>query len=202
MIEELKKRNETNWKEKSLNGKFPKSIVDFADSVSWQWLRSGYVKKNAEAIITAAQDQTLRTNWIKVNIDGIDCSPLCGVCHSVDESAMRIASGCEQLAKRRYMIRHNLIATRVHWELCRKYEIKVTRNLYEHAPSPYTVTQTGIEILWDAEIKTTTQIKHNRPDIVVKMPEARKWKLIDIAIPQDHNIVIKENEKVNKYDRT
>ena len=34
-----KKRNETNWKEKSLHGKFPKSIADFADSVLWQWLR-------------------------------------------------------------------------------------------------------------------------------------------------------------------
>ena len=57
-----KKGNETKWKEKSLQGKFPKSIVDFAGSVSWQWLRSGYVKKNTEAIITAAQDQALRMN--------------------------------------------------------------------------------------------------------------------------------------------
>ena len=141
----------------------------------WQWSRSRYVKKNTEAIIIAAQDEALRTNWIKANIDGVDCSPLCRVCHSVDESAMYIAAGCEQLAKRRYMIRHNLIATCVHWELCRKYEIKVTRNWYEHVPLPYTVTQTGLEILWDVEIKTTTKIKHNRPDIVAKMLEEGKW---------------------------
>ena len=83
--------------------------------------------------------------------------------------------------------------------LCRKYEIKVNRNWYEHVPLPHTATQTGIEILWDVEIKTTTKIKHNIPDIVVKMPEEREWQLIDIAIPQDHNIVNKENEKVNKY---
>ena len=114
---------------------------------------------------------------------------------------MHIASGCEQLVKRRYMIRHNLIVTRVHWKLCRKYEIKVTRNWYEHVPLPYTVTQTGIEILWDVETKTTAKIKHNRPDIAVKMPEERKWQPIDVAIPQDYNIVTlsKENEKVNKY---
>ena len=31
------------------------------------------------------------------------------------------------------------------------------------------------------------------------MPEERKCQLIDVAIPQDHNIVSKENEKVNKY---
>ena len=59
-----KERSEINWKEKSLHGEFPKSVVDFADCVLWQWLRSGYVKKNTEAIIVAAQDQTLRTNWI------------------------------------------------------------------------------------------------------------------------------------------
>ena len=31
------------------------------------------------------------------------------------------------------------------------------------------------------------------------MPEERKWQLIDTAIPQDHNNVSMENEKVNKY---
>ena len=31
------------------------------------------------------------------------------------------------------------------------------------------------------------------------MPEARKWQLTDIAIPQDQNIFSKENKNVNKY---
>ena len=117
----------------------------------------------------------------------------------MDESSRHIASGSEQLAKRHYMIRHNLIVIRVHRELCRKYEIKVTRNLYKHVPLPHTVTQTGIEILWDVKIKTSTKIKHSRPDINVNMPGEKKWQLIDIAIPQDYNILSKRNEKVNKY---
>ena len=33
------------------------------------------MKKNTEAIITAAQDLALKTNWIKANIDGVDCPP-------------------------------------------------------------------------------------------------------------------------------
>ena len=78
-----KERNRTSWKEKRLQ-------TLFADSVSWQWLRSGYIKRNKKAIITAAQDQALGTNWIKANIDGVDCSLLCGVCQSVDESSMHI----------------------------------------------------------------------------------------------------------------
>ena len=109
----------------------------------------------------------------------------------MDGSSIHIASGCKQLAKRRYLIRQNLIATCVHWELCRKFEIRVTKNWHEHVPLPHTVTQTGIEILWVVKIKVTTKIKHNRPNIVVKMPGERKWQLTDIAIPQDHNKVSK-----------
>ena len=179
-----KERNDKNWKEKSLHGKFPKSIVDFVNSVSSQWLRSGYVKKN-KTQFTAAQDQALRTNWIKANINVVDCFPLCRVCHSVDESFMHVSSGCEQQEKWRYLIRHNLIASSVQWELCRKSEIKVTRNWYEHVPLPRMVAQTEIAILWDVEIGTTTKIKDNRPDIVAMMPG-------------DHNIVSTENDKVCK----
>ena len=71
------------------------------------------------------------------------------------------------------MIRHNVIATRVHWELRRNSETKVTRNWYEHVSLSHMVTQTGNEILWDVEIMTTTKIKHKRPDIVIKMPEEK-----------------------------
>lgn len=31
------------------------------------------------------------------------------------------------------------------------------------------------------------------------MPEERNWQLIDIAIPQNYNIISKDNEKINKY---
>ena len=53
------------------------------------------------------------------------------------------------------------------------------------------MTQTGTEILFDAEIRTTTKIRHNRPAIGEKKPGERKGQLTDIAIPQDHNIVRK-----------
>ena len=56
------------------------------------------------------------------------------------------------------MVRHNLIATYAHRELCWKFEIKMTKIWYEHVPLSDTVTQTGIEILWDVEIKTTTNV--------------------------------------------
>ena len=58
MIEGRKKGMKPTGR-KSINGKFPQSIADFANSVTWQWLRSGYIKNSTEAIITAAQNQAL-----------------------------------------------------------------------------------------------------------------------------------------------
>ena len=43
-----KERSEMNWKEKKLYRKFLKLIADFIDSVLRQWLRSGYIKRNAD----------------------------------------------------------------------------------------------------------------------------------------------------------
>ena len=49
-----KERNKINRQEKSLHEKFPKSVADFVDSVPWQRLRSGYIKRNQKAIVSAA----------------------------------------------------------------------------------------------------------------------------------------------------
>ena len=106
-----KERNEPTGRKKAYMGKFLKSIVDFADSVFVAMVKVRICKKNTEAIIMAAQNQT----WMS-NIGGVDCT-----CYSVDESSMHMANGCKQLAKRHYMIRHNLFTIRVYWELCRKH---------------------------------------------------------------------------------
>ena len=50
------------------------------------------------------------------------------------------------------------------------------------------MTQTRIEILRAVEIKTTAKMKHDRPDIVVKMSGKSKWQLIHIAVPLDHKM--------------
>ena len=52
-----KGRNKATWKKENLQGKFPKSIANFAGSVSWHWLTSGYVKR--------AQKQLLRLLMIR-----------------------------------------------------------------------------------------------------------------------------------------
>nr|XP_027216708.1 uncharacterized protein LOC113809340 [Penaeus vannamei] len=48
-------------------------------------------------------------------------------------------------------------------------------------------------------IQTDTEIKANRPDIVVKDKKERTCLLIDMAVPTERNTSIKTTEKLSKY---
>ena len=53
------------------------------------------------------------------------------------------------------------------------------------------------QVLWDMSITTDRAIAANKPDIVVK--NDKEWLIIDVAIPDDANILTKEAEKISKY---
>lgn len=59
-----KKRFES-WKSKPLHGQILLQTKDVRDKTSWNWTRKGNLKKETEGLITAAQDQALRTNPVK-----------------------------------------------------------------------------------------------------------------------------------------
>jgi len=57
-----------------------------------------------------------------------------------------------------------------------------------------------ITILWDFVVITVSQIKSNRPDIVVFLKEApKKILLIEVSCPADTNVADKVGKKVEKY---
>ena len=100
-----------NWKEKALHGAFVQQISDEAGEESWRWLRNGFLKKETEGLILAAQEQALRTSSIKYSIDK---TPLCRLCGDATETVRHIVSGCKKLALREYRKRHDKVALRVH----------------------------------------------------------------------------------------
>ena len=85
-------------------------------------VEKGISKKETERLILAAQDQALRTNWIKRMIDKVDISPKCRMCGGADETVSHIVSECKQLAQNEYKkCRHDKIAAILHWSMCREY---------------------------------------------------------------------------------
>ena len=56
-------------------------------------------------------------------------------------------------------------------------------------------------MLWDFNNQTDHVIQQRRPDIVVLYKNERKCHLIDIAVPGDKRIELKEQEKIDSYSK-
>ena len=57
----------------------------------------------------------------------------------------------------------------------------------------------NLTIIWDIPVNTDRSITANRPDIIVKDSVNSTYKLIDMTVPSDRNIALKEIEKKSKY---
>ena len=79
--------------------------------------------------------QALRTNSIKAKIDKQPVPPKCRSCGTKEETVMHLVSGCPKLAQKQYKRRHDNVARRVHWELCKKHGLESSDRLYEHTPA-------------------------------------------------------------------
>ena len=57
----------------------------------------------------------------------------------------------------------------------------------------------NILIIWDMPVNTDRTITANRPEIVIKGSMNSTSKPIDMAVPSDRNIALREFEKKSKY---
>ena len=93
----------------------------------------GDLKVETEALLCAAQEQAIRANYIKYHIDKTSDSSLYRLCREKGETVQHITSGCEKLAQKEYKRRHDNVAKKVHWDICKKNGLKHSEKWYEHA---------------------------------------------------------------------
>ena len=103
-----------NLEAKPLHGMFFRNIKYIADARTWQWLGGGYLSKEIEGYVFAAQEQAIRTRWARATIDREEVDPTCRVCGKEAETVSHIVSACGELAKKQYMVRHDKMGLRVH----------------------------------------------------------------------------------------
>ena len=198
---EFKKQREKElkekWSEKRMHGQFIRETTEKVDKEkSWQWLSRGDLKIRTEALLCAAQEQTIRTNYIKYHIHETSDSPMCRLCGKKGESVQHITSRCEKLAQKEYKRRHENVAKKVHWDICKKNGLEHSEKWYEHAPEG-AVENEEIKVLWDINIQCEYLIDARRLDVIVIDKKEQKRIIIDIAVPAD--VRVEEKEKVEKY---
>ena len=196
-ISKKEKRLE-DWEEKVLHGQYLMKTTKVRSDQCWAWLQNGDLKREAESLIVAAQNQSIRTNLVKARIDKSQGDSLCRICRKVDESIDHIVSGCSKLAQKECKRRHDNLGKIVHWKLARKCNFEAEDKWYEHEPERVLENE-DYKILWDFCIQTDHVIEARRPDLVVVDKKERSCEVIDFAVPGDSSIEEKEKEKIEKY---
>ena len=185
---------------RKLHGAFFQDVRDIADDRSWQWLRGGYLSKGFEAYVCAAQEQAIRTRTIRAMIDKENISMVCRKCEKANETLGHLASGCEALAGKEYRRRHDRMGLRVYWEVCKLYGVKCAEKWYEETPDEVRISKDGkVEIWWDRKVVTMRSVECCRPDVTIVNRRTKEWTFVDFSIPWDRNVLVKEQEKINKY---
>ena len=194
-----KQRYETCLK-KPQHGVYYKLLDATQISRKWSlsWLDKCHMAPQTESYIFAAQELALFTRWHERHILNKQVSDLCRVCMKKSETMSHILSGCDLLAKKEYLDRHNGVAQYVHHAICKNFGFQTTAKWHTHKPSEVILNK-NTEIIWDSIISTERPYVYNRPDIVIRDKAGKKTYIIDISCPNDINVSEKEQEKITKY---
>ena len=101
---------------------------------TWTWLRKGYLKRETESLLIAAQNNAIRTDYDKAKIDKTQQNCRCRLWVERNETINHIISECSKLAQGEYKIRHSWVGKVIFWELCKKFEFDHMNNKYMHNP--------------------------------------------------------------------
>ena len=72
------------WEKKVLHGQYLGHTKEVGSDQCWAWFQNGDLKRETESLIVVAQNQSIRTNLVKSNIDKSLGDSLCRVCRKVD----------------------------------------------------------------------------------------------------------------------
>ena len=138
------------------------------------------------------------TRWHECNILKTAKSDLCRICGKEPETTFHLLAGCDVLAKKEYLDRHNNVARYIHHCICNAYNFHTEKKWHLHSP-PEVIMDKKVEIIWDMILTTDRAVGSNRPDIIIRDKTERKTFIIDVSCPSDVNVTSKENEKLTKY---
>ena len=78
-----KEKRLEDWEEKALHGQYLRQTKKVRSDQCWVWLQNDDLKRETESPIVAAQNQSIRTNLVKANIDKSQGGSLCSVWKSI-----------------------------------------------------------------------------------------------------------------------
>ena len=119
-------------------------------ALTYQWLNKSNIRKNAEALIMAAQKPALNSRAVAYKIYYTVQNSRCRLCKQHAETGGHTTSGCSKLAWIEYFERHNNVASIVYRAICAKYNLEHSKDWW--LKSEKVVRNDYAKILWDFPI--------------------------------------------------
>ncbi|KAJ0173906.1 hypothetical protein K1T71_010052 [Dendrolimus kikuchii] len=191
----------TEWTQKSLHGRHRQDLcLEHVDKeASNAWLTRGELFPETEGFMIAIQDQVIETKNYRKHIIKNLAADYCRKCNSSPETIQHITGACKSIVQTDYKHRHDQVTNIIHQKLAHKYNLINTITPY-YKYKPETVLENSTtKLYFDRAILTDRTIHYNRPDITLINKTTKTGYLIDIAIPNTHNIQTTISEKLTKY---
>jgi len=143
-----------------------------------------------EGLLTAIQDQVILTrNYKKYILKQPNTDELCRGCRKESEIIQHITAACEQLAATEYVKRHDGLAKVIHQKLAEAAELIKDKSPYDKSTPANVLENDNFKLYWNHSILKDKEIHfNNRLDITSMNKKTKNTFLIDIAVPNTHNL--------------
>ena len=166
------------------------------------WLECNLDPRKTAAIVNL-QEQMVETKAWKVSRGIADGGDMCRLCGSYRETVQHLLAGCQMLAGKEYLRRHNraLMVIAVAW--AKKYELIDENAVWykEKWEKGKVLENDKGKLVWDFEYKMRQSSSARRPDLTLEDKERKRVWICDMACPQESNIEAKVKEKLDKYQQ-
>ncbi|KAL1448377.1 hypothetical protein WDU94_008928 [Cyamophila willieti] len=193
----------TEWRSKTLHGRHPHDTDQtFVDKeASNAWLKNGELFPETEGFMIAIQDQVVNTrNYLKHIVKDPNVqTDKCRRCRDKPETIQHVTSACSHMCQTEYLHRHNQVAAIIHQQICSNLKLLEEKAPYYKYKPAAVLESTRYTVYYDRSVITDRTVSNNRPDIIVHDKQQKSAFLVDIAIPNTHNIESTIVEKKRKY---
>ena len=128
--------------------------------------KKGKPKRETVSLLIAAQNNALRTNYVKARIDKKRQYSKCRLCDDKDETINHIISECSKLVQKDDKTRHDWVRKVIYWEQRKKIKFDQTDKWYMHNPESVLENKTHKPV-WDFEIQTNHLNSARRPGLII-----------------------------------
>ena len=200
----LNENHNRDFMSKSLHGYITKTTLESQEidkQLSLSWTTNKYITSHFESYAFAISEQEINTKDLnyrrnKAQNPTVYIDNKCRLCKTSVEDVFHILCSCPKMSSRYYLpLRHDIIAKHIFENLMKKIDPhrKIT-----YSDELIEVTEEK-EFFWNVKVKTTKNVKNNRPDLIIWYLNSKECQGVEFSCPGDINVTRKIQEKENTY---